>query len=414
MELLADIGGRPGLDCMGFCKYCYFKAVKEIPPLGCKHCLPFQKGCHYCTESVKESYPGFKPLQMVIRDIDRILQVNHEEIEHITISGGGDISCYPELEALTEMLSQLKSPIHLGYTSGKGFTQGDEAEFYLECGVKEVSFTVFATDPLLRRQYMHDTSPEASLYNLETFCGGCDVYAANVLIPGVNDGEVLRKTCDDLEAIGAKGLLLMRFANTFEQGLILRNAPIIPNIETHTIEEFAAIVEEIDREYSFRVSGTPLLDPVTGAPFSIINNTEALSRLPRPGMEATILTGRISAPLLQGIFSKLGARVNVIGVEKDIGCLITIEDIKKIDLSQVKDTVFFPGRAFVHDAEIKDILCRDGIDRIVRRGPDKLTVDGEMSISMSKDEVIQREIEGLSELIDQINTLGMPSTKEQN
>ncbi|KAF5428563.1 MAG: hypothetical protein C5S41_00065, partial [Candidatus Methanomarinus sp.] len=34
--------------------------------------------------------------------------------------------------------------------------------------------------------------------------------------------------------------------------------------------------------------------------------------------------------------------------------------------------------------------------------------------SMSKDEVIQREIEGLSELIDQINTLGMPSTEEQN
>ncbi len=204
----------------------------------------------------------------------------------------------------------------------------------------------------------------------------------------------------------------MRFANTFEQGLILRNAPIIPNIETHPIEEFAAIVEEIDREYPFRVSGTPLFDPVTGAPFSILNNTEALSQLPRPGMEATILTGRIAAPLLQGIFSKLDAKVNVIGVEKDIGCLITIEDIKKVDLSQVKDTVFFPGRAFVHDAEIKDILCRDGINRIVRRGPDKLTVDGEISISMSKDEIIQREIESLSELIDQINALGMPPKEE--
>jgi methanogenesis marker radical SAM protein len=407
MELLADIGGRPGLDCMGFCKYCYFKAVKDIPAFGCKHCLPFQKGCHYCTESVKESYPGFKPLRMVIQETDRILQFNKEQIERITISGGGDVSCYPDLESLTETLSHLGAPIHLGYTSGKGFSNGDEAEYYLDNGVTEVSFTVFSTDPQLRKEYMHDTTPEAALYNLETFCGGAEVYAAAVLIPGVNDGEVLRQTCDDLEAIGAKGLLLMRFANTYDQGLILNNAPIIPGIEPHSVEEFAAIVEEINNNYPFRVSGTPLLDPGTGAPFAIINDDKALSLLPRPRKEATILTGRISAPLLESIFTKLNAPVNVIGVEKDIGCLITIEDIKKIDLAQVKDTVFYPGRAFVFDLEIKDILSRDGTDRIVRRGPDKLTVDGEMSISMNKDEVINREIESLTELINQINMLGM-------
>lgn len=411
MELLADIGGRPGFDCMGFCKYCYFKAVKNLPAFGCKHCLPIQKGCRYCTESIKESYPGFKPVQMVVQEVNRILQFNNDEIERITISGGGDVSCYPELEVLTEVLTQLEAPIHLGYTSGKGFTRGDEAEYYLDHGVKEVSYTVFATDPELRSEYMHDKSPEASLSNLEQFCGGCDVYAASVLIPGVNDVDILRQTCDDLEDMGAKGLILMRFANTVDQGLILNNAPIIPGVESHSIDEFAAIVEEMNSEYSMRITGTPLWDPETGAPFAILNDKDALSRLPLPKMSATVLTSRVSAPLLQKIFESLDAPVNVIGVEKDVGCLITIEDIEKLDLSGVKDTVIFPGRSLVHDSEIKDILGRDGVDRLVRRGPDKLTVDGEMSISMTRDEVIQREMEGLGELIDMINMLGVPPGK---
>ena len=92
MELLADVGGRPGFDCMGFCKYCYFKAVKDVPAFGCKHCLPIKKGCRYCTEGVKESYPGFKPVQMVIQDVNQILHFNNENIDRITISGGGDVS----------------------------------------------------------------------------------------------------------------------------------------------------------------------------------------------------------------------------------------------------------------------------------------------------------------------------------
>ncbi len=408
MELLADIGGRPGIDCMGFCKYCYFKAVRDVPPFGCKHCLPITKGCHYCTESVKESYPGFKPVQMVVQELNQTIHLNQEGIERITISGGGDVSCYPDLELLTATLTQLEAPIHLGYTSGKGFNRGDEAEYYLENGVKEVSFTVFATDPLLRGEYMNEKNPEAALSNLETFCSGSEVYAASVLIPGVNDGDVLRQTCDDLEAMGAKGLILMRFANTTDQGLILNNAPIIPGVESHSIDEFAAIVDEMNKDYSIRITGTPLWDPETGAPFAIVNDPKALSMLPSPTMEATILTSRVSAPLLGSIFKSLDAPVNVIGVEKDIGCLITIEDIEKLDLTDVKSTVIFPGRAFVHDSEIKDVLNRDGGDRLVRRGPDKLTVDGEMSISMTRDEVIQREIEGLSELIDMVNMLGIP------
>jgi methanogenesis marker radical SAM protein len=404
MEILADIGGRPGHDCKGFCRYCYFRAVLEVPPFGCKHCMPFQKGCNYCTRSVKEEYSGFKPLSIVMQEVQRSFFFN-KNVSKFNVSGGGDISCYPELKALVKFLSQYKKPIHLGYTSGKGLNYEDVL-FFIDHGVTEVTFTVFATDPELRRKYMNDSTPEDSLVALRTLAEKCIVYAAAVLIPGVNDGDVLLKTCADLEEMGVNGLILMRFANSVEQGLILNNAPVIEGVVPHSIDEFKAIVDDINNRFKFRVTGTPLYDPEIGSPFAIRNEKEALLKLPAVTKEATIITSKIAAPLLQEIFDKLGGLVEIVPVKKDIGCMITIDDIKALDMSCIKETVFFPGRAFVHDPEIKKILCADGIGRLVRRGPDLLTVDGEMSISMTKQEVITREVEAFTELIQMINILG--------
>lgn len=404
MEILADLGGRPGHDCRSFCKYCYFKGVKEVQPFGCQHCMPFQKGCNYCTKSVKEGYSGFKPMSLVAQEIQQAVYFN-KNVSKFNVSGGGDVSCYPELKQLVNFLSQYQKPIHLGYTSGKGLNRED-ALFFIDHGVNEVTFTIFATDPELRRIYMNDKTPEDSLDALRVLAEKCTVYAAAVLIPGVNDGDVLLKTCADLEEMGVKGLILMRFANAPEQGIILNNAPVIEGVVTHTISEFRAIVDDIHSRFKFRVTGTPLYDPETGAPFAIRNEPEALSRLPKVTKEATIITGEVAAPLLSEIFDKLGGLVNVIPVKKDIGCLITIDDIKGLDLSQIKETVFFPGRAFVHDPEIKKLLNGDGKDRFVRRGPDLLTVDGEMSISMTKEEVIAIESKAFSEFIQTINVLG--------
>ncbi len=64
-QLTVDIGGSPGINCRGFCEYCYFKNVKGVQPLGCRYCLPFKKGCDYCTRGVKEEYSGFKDLKTI-------------------------------------------------------------------------------------------------------------------------------------------------------------------------------------------------------------------------------------------------------------------------------------------------------------------------------------------------------------
>ncbi|AEH60901.1 methanogenesis marker protein 10 [Methanosalsum zhilinae DSM 4017] len=406
MEIVADIGGSPGIDCQGFCKYCYFKNVKDVSPFGCKNCFPFQKGCDYCTRSVRESYSGFNHPQYVIQQVNQKAHFGPDNIDKITISGGGDVSCYPGLIELVNHLSNYNAPIHLGYTSGKGFTRGDEAGILLENGVKEVSYTVFSTDPDIRKEYMNDQYPDVSLRALREFCSNCDVYAAIVVIPGVNDGVVLENTLNDLEDMGAKGAILMRFANSSEQGLILGNSPLLPGIYPHTINEFIDLVHECNEKHSIRISATPLEDPVTGSPFAIRNNADALARLPAVTKEATVISGCVGAPRLNQIFESLGGSVNVVPVPKDIGCLITIDDFKNIDLSQIRETVIIPGRSFVHDPEVKEVLCSDGVDRLVRRGPDTLTYDGEMSISMSLDEVLEFEIEQLTELIEQINAIG--------
>jgi [methyl coenzyme M reductase]-L-arginine C-5-methyltransferase len=405
MEILADVGGRPGLDCRGFCSYCYFKGVKAIRPFGCRHCMPFQKGCDYCSRAILEGYPGFKPLDMVVFEV---AQRSFGSIpDKVTISGGGDLSCYPDLLPLARMVGQKDVPIHLGYTSGKGFAKGDEAEALIDAGVKEVSFTIFSSNAELRRRYMNDRHPAAALSNLKLFCQNCDVYCAAVLIPGVNDGQELEKTCNDLDDMGAKGLILMRFANIREQGLILGNAPIIPGIVPHTVQDFKRIVSDIAENYNFRVTGTPLWDPLTGAPFALATHKTEISKLPQVEKEATIITSSIAQPMLSTIFDELGGRVNVVSVNKDVGCLITIEDIKALDLKNVKDTVFIPGRVMAHDVEIRKILSRDGRDRLVFRGPDRLTVDGEMSISMDVRQVLDMEIEAFRDLIDELNALGI-------
>jgi len=405
MEVLADVGGRPGLDCKGFCSYCYFKGVKKIEPFGCKHCMPFKKGCDYCSRAIVEGYPGFKPLETVIFEVAQ--KCMGDIPDKVTISGGGDLSCYPDLLPLAKMVGQGMVPISLGYTSGKGFKTGDEARALVDEGVNEVSFTVFSTDPKLRRKYMGDKHPEAALSNLKIFCESCNVYCASVLIPGVNDGMELEKTCSDLEEMGAKGLILMRFANSREQGLILGNSPIIPGIVPHTVEEFQRIVTETAERHGLRVTGTPLWDPETGAPFALAGNPEELKRLPAIRRGASIITSSVALPLMETIFRRLGDKVNVLAVEKDVGCLITIEDFKKLDLAMLKDTVIIPGRTMAHEKEIKKVLSQDGRDRLVARGPDQLTVDGEMSISMKKQEVLDLEIEAFGELIEAINALGV-------
>jgi len=406
-QLVVDIGGRPGLDCRGFCQYCYFKKVKDdIEPFGCRYCLPMIKGCDYCTNFVREHYSGFKDLHQVADEVLASLQMLDGDLERITISGGGDPSCYPQLRELVELLSSMGAPLHIGYTSGKGFDDPELADFLIEHGMSEVSFTVFSSDPELRKKYMHDPTPEASLEVFRRLCQKIDVYAASLIIPGVNDGEDLIRTCEWIEKCGAKGVILMRFANRTDQGLILGNAPIIPGQRVHTVREFKELVTAMNDRFTMKISGTPLWDPTIGSPFAILNEPDLIEKLPRVEKKATVITGSIAARYIQELLDKCGNETWVMGTKKEIACLITIQDLMDIDLSRVEETVIIPGRAFVHDREAEEVLSRDGIRREVIRGPETLTADAETSMGMDRNGVLGMEMEGFAHLIRAINMYG--------
>jgi len=405
-QLTVDIGGRAGLDCRGFCEYCYFKRVKTTRAFGCRHCLPFVVGCDYCTKGVREEYTGFKDLRTIAQDTLAALQTKSGDLDRITISGGGDPSCYPQFTDLIELLGATEAPLHIGYTSGKGWDDPNTADLLIKNGLSECSFTVFAADSSLRKRWMHDPTPEASLEILERLCGAADVYAAAVVLPGVNDGEVLERTCEWLEERGAKGLILMRFANSTEQGLILENAPVIKGQSVQSVESFREMVSDLAGRFKMKISGTPLWDPDIGSPFAILHEPALLKKLPRVQRRATVISGSVATPFINGILSARGAKCPVIPVEKEIACLITKDDLQKIDCSLLEPVVIIPGRAFVHDTEAQKIVSRDGTARRVIRGPDQLTADAETSMGMTKKEVLALEIEGLSDLIRCINLYG--------
>ena len=404
MEVTVDVGGRPGWDCKGFCSFCYFKGVKDVNPFGCKKCEPHKIGCDYCSREVIEIEPGYKPLDQLVFEVSQ--KSTSFRPDMIIIKGNGDISCYPNLLDLVNNVSKGSIPVFLDYTSGKGFTKYDEADKLVDAGVQRISFSIFSTNHDLRRKYVNDKHPEIVLKNFQTFCERADLYAMIVLIPGVNDGLQLEKTCRDIEEMGAKGLMIMSFANSKEQGLIFGNDPVMPGIVPYSAQDIRRIATEISENYSFRVIGTPLWDPVTGAPFALAHHREHLKKLPQVDGSVTLITSSIAYPLLNSIFQELSDDVNVVATGKEIGNLMTLEDFERIDLKNVKSRVIIPGSVLAHNRDILKALRRDGKRRLVFRGPEEITVVSERSIYNTPEEVINREIEAFSGLIMQINELG--------
>jgi methanogenesis marker radical SAM protein len=405
MDVTVDVGGRPGFDCGGFCSFCYFKGADKVEPFGCKHCSPIRRGCDYCGRMVLEMEPGYKPFDQIVYEVAQ--KTRGKRPDGITIKGNGDLSCYPDLLKLVRTISGGEVPVFLEYTSGKGFSSGNEADALIEAGVRKVCFSVFSTNPELRRKYMNDKHPVAVKSNLRTFCENCIVYAMAVIVPGANDGPALERTCRDLDDMGAKGLVLMTFANTREQGLIFGNGPIMPGVIPNSAEEIGRMASKFNSICDMKVAGTPLWDPNTGAPFALVHHREELQKLPSIEKSATLITSRVAYPFLSRIFQELGDNVNVLSVNMEIGNLVTLDDFAGLKTDEVKDRVIIPGSVLAHDNEIRKALRRDGKNRLVFRGPDDLSVEPERSICLTARQVLDREVEAFTGLIEMINDLGI-------
>src|SRR5208337_1874929 len=105
--------------------------------------------------------------------------------------------------------------------------------------------------------------------------------------------------------------------------------------------------------------------------------------------------------------SACGSEVPVVPTTKEIACLITADDLRRLDLSSLGPVLIIPGRAFVHDAEAEEILSRDGVERTVIRGPEQLTADAETSMGMTREQVLEMEMDGFADLIRLIERYGV-------
>jgi methanogenesis marker radical SAM protein len=416
MELNAHVGGKPGIDCGGFCDFCFYKNLDlsrlKSMSLGCVHCPPQQIGCEYCKKSVTRIENHFKPLSEVMTDIGRNLMIldflgkfDYDDLR-ITISGGADAFFYPHLMEMVRILKESNINLHLGYVSGKGITDLKQIDELISLGLDELSYSVFSTDPLLRDRWMHDQNPQLPIDALKLLCENCQVNVSVVVIPGINDIDQIIKTGEDLEEWGLRSLILRRFANYRSQGLILNDEkPLVEGLITHDYAEFQDVVYEVSQEFSFPVYGLPYYDPSRGMPFAILKrkNRNYIDLLPSIRGEATIITGKLAHPFLERILKEKDPyhRVNVIDTDNDIADLINHPDLEDLDLNTLKSNIIIPGGALVHDEEVKKILSRDGIKRNIIRGPYVLTNHNN---DFNHLESLENEYKSFKELIDIINT----------
>lgn len=416
MEIYTDVGGRPGLDCGGFCQFCFYKNVDfnrlKSLKIGCADCPPHQIGCEKCQALINRVENDFKPLPRVFMDLENKLMQNSWDALNrnlkVVIGAGADIFYYPHLKELVSVIKASYLPLHLGYTSGKAIKDESFARELISLGLDELSFSVFSTDPELRRKWMRDRNPEEAVKSLKLFCENIEVNASVVVIPGVNDGKRLFQTGSDLEEWGVKTFVLRRFANFKNQGLILNDdRPILEGIKPHSYEEFQKLVRKVSDEFSFRVLAFPFYDPEKDFPFVILKekNRRYLEELPSVKTEATVITSRLTAPFLKKFFELVDESdlVNVIGVDKEIADLITHEDLESIDLAEVRKNVVLPSGALVHDEQAQEIFSKDGVRRRIKRGPYVLTHPYYESVDFNTEELIEHELKSFKALIDKLN-----------
>jgi methanogenesis marker radical SAM protein len=414
MEIIAYVGGTPGKDCGGFCKFCYYRSIdyRKLEDLTCRYCPPNQKGCNYCNQ-LKDVISDFKYPENVIMDFNKELfwnnlfgKLNYNNLK-INLFSIGDITFYPHLEVLIGKLKEYGLPILLNYTSGKGIKNYRMIENILKLGVDEMNVSIFSCNPELRRKWMGDTSPEMSIKAFEIFSQNIDVNASSVVIPGVTDFEDLYRTGSILEEWGVKSFHLLRFGNFQNQGNIFNNRPIIDDIIPHSFEEFQEIVLAIHNEFNFKVVGLPIFYPENDIPYILSNNkySSYLKLLPEITSNATIITSKLSEKYLQKIFSNIDKNglVNIISVDKELGDLIRPEDLSTINLDDLKNKIIIPGNALMRDDEAEKLLNKDGRLKRIIRGPYALTPVNEEN-TIIKERAIDFELNAFTNLINLINS----------
>ncbi len=279
------------------------------------------------------------------------------------------------------------------YTTLTSLTD-DELKRIIEQRLSPQYISVHATDLEVRAYLLGVSKERADITNRfkQLLAAGIEIHAQVVLCPTINDGEILKRTIDDLarefprvSSVAIVPLGLTRY-NTDK-----RLAPVTPDFCRQVINEltplqrqlrktlgttFAFLGDEIYLKAGLKVPGRahygdyPQIEDGIGMVRSFENSFDRLlksldrERLPEPDrLNGTILTGTLFAPALQSKIEELnnraGTKLKVASVSNEyfggdvsVAGLLTGGDFVKAGDRIEGDFVIIPKSVLKSDEEI--------------------------------------------------------------
>ena len=272
--------------------------------------------------------------------------------------------------------------------------------------ISPINVSVHTTDPALRCKMMNNRFAGDCLAILKRLADAdIDLQCQLVLVPDWNDGEVLKKSLDDLAALSPA----IKSVAAVPVGLTRYREGLTP-LRLFTAEESAAVIDCMEQaaEKQLQLTGDrlfypsdefflracrPIPDADYYGEFSQLENGVGMSALlraqfmealescdePAAGSRLLIATGRLAAPLIQELVDEAqkkwhNLQVRVIPVRNDffgetitVSGLVTGQDIAAQLAGMEADRLLFPdnmlrreGDCFLDDmtpAELSEKLC---------------------------------------------------------
>lgn len=312
--------------------------------------------------------------------------------------------------------------LHGNYTTMSSISK-TELERIVEQRLSPQYVSVHATDPEVRRYLLGRKLPDDVLSKLRWLAGqGIELHAQIVLCPGINDGDVLRKTVDDLAALhpGLRSIalvpvvvtslhnyrhLLTPVSDGYALSLIREVEPWQRGFRSRFGSTFLFLADELYLRAGRDVPGAahygdyPQIEDGVGMVRRFVSearrtlNRDVAGRLlvDPARLKGTVATGELFFPLLSrfvdALNGKIGSRLRVIGVknrffggEVTVAGLVAGSDLLSARESFYGDFLIVPeqaclksGRVFLDDVTLEE-LETDLACPVVHGGPSLSTL----------------------------------------
>jgi putative radical SAM enzyme (TIGR03279 family) len=280
----------------------------------------------------------------------------------------------------------------------------DEMQRIIDQRLSPLYISVHATEPKLRTVLLGNSEYDGLMEKISRLTGaGIQLHCQVVLCPGLNDGDHLDRTIEDLlkfhpgvasVAIVPVGLTdhrkslpeLTPFTPDYARKLIAQTKPLQSKLKRRIGTPFAFLGDEIyitaghELPPSSHYSDFPQIENGVGMVRTFLTQfTAALRKKPRGNARGTVCTGKVFFPYLKDCVDRLGMDLKTVAVESNfwgsgigVAGLLTGNDfIAALKGKDFGDFVVLPSESmvgddylFLDDLTIKDVERELGVEVI--------------------------------------------------